>query len=46
MLWPSNNNILNNYYNKYFDYEKNMFKSVIREQSSTSSLCKLVHGFN
>ena len=46
MLWPSNNNILNNYYNKYFDYEKNMFKSVIKEQSSSSSLFKLVHGFN
>ena len=46
MLWPNNNNILNNYYNKYFDYEKNMFKSVIKEQSSSSSLFKLVHGFN
>jgi hypothetical protein len=46
MLWPSNNNILNNYYNIYFDYEKNMFKSVIKEKSSSSSLFKLVHGFN
>lgn len=46
MLWPTNNNILNNYYNIYFDYEKNMFKSVIKEQSSSSSLFKLVHGFN
>ena len=46
MLWPSNNNILNNYYNIYFDYERNMFKSVFKEKSSSSSLCKLVHGFN
>jgi hypothetical protein len=46
MLWPSNINILDNYYKIYFDYEKNMFKSVFKEKSLSSSLFKLVHGFN
>ena len=31
MLWPNNINILHNYYNIHFDYQKNMFISVSKK---------------
>lgn len=33
-LWPNNLHILNDYYNKYFDFDKKKFNSVINESMS------------